>query len=312
MCFGENHRQVPPWAVSRWREAVAGSRTRLRACPGAVSLCLWQGEDAVRRIRFCVVPVLATLLALPLGAVAAEADKAAEAFDAVYGADLKRIKATPDPRDDLDLATRLFAAAKEATGQPEFLTVLCGKAHELASAHPNGYPTAIAAMELLGASVPGKRVWCAERVAEVRQWQFDVEFTRTGGYDNIVFLIPVAASEAGISLNAFTDTAAFEATHGQGEPKENRVKIGKLQNDRKYSAHVQVLVRGDDAQVTVSLDGKRVLGWTGPHAALTMSPDWSLPRRQGLGMGTWCSNVVFHTAKLKMLSGKAKLLGPKR
>jgi hypothetical protein len=29
-------------------------------------------------------------------------------------------------------------------------------------------------------------------------------------------------------------------------------------------------------------------------------------------MGTWCSNVVFHTAKLKMLSGKAKLLGPNR
>jgi hypothetical protein len=97
-------------------QAAAGSRTRLRACPGAVSLCLWQGEDAVRRIIFCVVPVLASLLVLPLGATGAEANQAAEAFDSVYGADLKRIKATPDPRDDLDLATRLFAAAKEATG----------------------------------------------------------------------------------------------------------------------------------------------------------------------------------------------------
>ncbi len=535
-------------------------------------------EDAVRQPRRFVVPVLASLMLFPPGAVAADADKEAEAFESVYGADLKRVKATSDFRDDLDLATRLFAAAKEATGQPEFLTILCGKAHELASVHPNGYPTAVAAMELMGASVPGKRVWCAERVVEIRQlqfdavrtgdratpgedlvtalldlvdlksgapaegaalcrraeivarsiksdrladidtrqralasalktlreadslkalleknpqnvpvreklvrlclvdldnpveaakyvegvadeslvkyvpaaakglestpelaskelgqwystlaegapggaktamytrakayyerflelhttddldrttaslvhkkiaaelarlggppgpavasadtaiapgrtvdvipsvdpqkdavkgrwkmqdggllvesneaaqrialpvviagsYEFDVEFTRTGGSDNIVFLIPVAASEAGISLNAFTDTAAFETTHGQGEPKETKVKVGKLQNGRKYSAHVQVLVRGDDAQVTVSLDGKRVLGWTGPHAALTRSPDWSLPRRQGLGMGTWCSNVVFHTAKLKMLSGTAKLLGPKR
>ena len=532
----------------------------------------------MRRSRFCVAAVLASLLVLPLGAVAAEADKAAEAFDAVYGADWKRIKATPDSRDDLELATRLFAAAKEATGQPEFLAVLCIKAYELAGAHPNGCPTAIAAMDLLGASVPGKRVWCAERVVEIRQrqfdavrtgdratpgeelitallglvdlksdtpaegvalcrkaeivartiksdrlaeidarqkalaitlkavreadacralleknpqnvplrdrlvrlylvdldnpveaakyvegvadqslakyaaaaakgleatpelaskelgqwyaalaegapagakaamyarakayyerflelhpaedldratvamvlkkvsaelailtappgtvgaatdiiiepgkavdvlksvdpqkdavkgrwkmqeggllvesnetaqrlalpvvvggsYEFDVEFTRTGGHDNVVFLIPVAASEAGISLNAFTDTAAFEATHGQGEPKEVKVKLGKLQNDRKYSVRVQVLIRGDDAQVTVSLDGKRVLGWTGPHAALTRPGDWGLPRHQGLGIGTWCSNVVFHTAKLKMLSGKAKLLGPKR
>ena len=529
----------------------------------------------MRRTILCVVAVL---LVLPLGAPAAEADKATEAFEAVYGADWKRVKATPDFKDDLELATRLFAAAKETTGQPEFLAVLCTKASELAGVHPNGCPTAVAAMELLGASVPARRVWCAERVLEIRQrqfdavrtgdratpgeelitalmglvdlksgapaegaalcrkaeivartiksdrladidarqkalaialkaareadslkalleknpqnapvrdrlvrlclvdldnpveaakyvegladqslakyvaaaakglesapelaskelgqwyaalaegataaakaamyarakayyerflelhpaedldrttvamvlkkvsaelailsappgtvgaatdiiiepgkavdvlksvdpqkdavkgrwkmqdggllvesneaaqrlalpvvvagsYEFDVEFTRTGGHDNIVFLIPVAASDAGISLNAFTDTAAFETTHGQGEPKETKVKIGNLQNGRKYSAHVQVLVRGDDAQVTVSLDGKRVLGWTGPHVALTMSPDWSLPRRQCLGMGTWCSNVVFHTAKLKMLSGKAKLLGPKR
>jgi len=534
----------------------------------------------VRRTRFCVVPVLVSLFVLPLGAIGADADKAAEAFDSVYGADLKRVKATPDFRDDLELATRLLAAAKEAAGQPEFLTILCGKAHELAIAHPNGYPTAIVAMELLGASVPGKRVWCAERVVELRQWQFDavrtgdrgtpgeelitalldladlksgapaegaalcrraetvartiksdrladidmrqkalavalktlreadglkalleknpqngqvreklvrlclvdqdnpaeaakyvegvadpslakyvpaaakgvettpelaskelgewygslaegapagakaamyarakayyerflelhtaedldrttaslmhkkiaaecarlsappgtvgaatdtliapgkavevlkfvdpqkdavkgqwkmqdgglrvesnesaqrvalpvlvagsyefdVEFTRTGGFDNIVFMIPVATSEALVSLNAFMDTALFESTHGQGEPKETKVKVGKLQNNRKYSARVQVLVRGDSAQVTISLDGKRVLGWTGPHAALTRPGEWwgGLPRRQGLGMGTWCSNVTFHSAKLKMLSGNAKLLGPTR
>jgi hypothetical protein len=34
-----------------------------------------------------VAAVLASLLVRPLGALAAEADKAAEAFDAVYGAD---------------------------------------------------------------------------------------------------------------------------------------------------------------------------------------------------------------------------------
>jgi len=120
-----------------------------------------------------VVPVLASLLVLPLGAIAAEADKAAEAFESVYGADLKRVKATSDFRDDLDLATRLFAAAKEAMGQPEFLAILCGKASELASVHPDGYPTALAAMELLPTGIPDKGVWCAERVVEIRQRQFD-------------------------------------------------------------------------------------------------------------------------------------------
>jgi hypothetical protein len=145
-------------------------------------------------------------------------------------------------------------------------------------------------------------------------YEFDVEFTRTGGFDNIVFMIPVATSEALVSLNAFMDTALFESTHGQGEPREAKVKLGKLENNRRYSARIQVLVRGDDAQVTISLDGKRVLGWTGPHAALTRPGEWwgGLPRRQCLGMGAWCSNVTFHTARLKMLSGKAKLLGANR
>ena len=534
----------------------------------------------MRQLRCFVVPVLALLMVLPLGAIAAEADKVAEAFESVYGTDLKRAKASSDFRDDLDLATRLLAAAREATGQPEFLAVLCGKAFELASVHPDGYPTALAAMELLPTGVPDKGVWCAERVVEIRQrqfdaarptnratagdelitallaladlksaagapaegtalcrkaetvarairsdrladidarqkalanalktlreaeslkalleknpqngpvreklvrfclvdldnpteaakyvegvadeslakyaaaaakgveatpevaskelgqwycalaegapaaakaamvarakayyerflelhtvedldratatlilkkvtaelaslseapglavasgettiapgkavdilkavdikkdavrgrwkvqdggllvqsnepaqrialpvmvagsYEFDVEFTRTGGSDNIIFMVPVAESEALVSLNAFMDTAVFETNHGQGEPKEVRTKVGKLQNNRKYGVRIQVLVRGDEAQVTVILDGKRLLGWTGPHAALTRAGDWELSRRQCLGMGTWTSNVLFHAARLKMLSGKAKLLGPNR
>jgi hypothetical protein len=95
---------------------------------------------------------------------------------------------------------------------------------------------------LVESNEPAQRI--ALPVVVAGSYEFDVEFTRTGGYDNIVFLIPVAASEAGISLNAFTDTAVFEVTHGQGEPKDSRVKLGNLQNGRKYSARIQVLVRG--------------------------------------------------------------------
>ncbi|MBE3133779.1 MAG: hypothetical protein IMZ55_09910, partial [Acidobacteria bacterium] len=477
----------------------------------------------MRQTRCFVVPILALLMVLPLGASAAEADKVAEAFESVYGTDLKRVKASSDVKDDLDLATRLLAAAREATGQPEFLAILCGKAFELASVHPDGYPTALAAMELLPTGVPAKKVWCAERVVEIRQrqfdaarpadratagdelitallaladlklaagapaegtalyrkaetvaraiksdrladidarqkvlantlkagrdgdslkallekspqngpvreklvrfclvdldnpteaakyvegvadkslakyvpaaakgveatpevaskelaewyctlaegapagakaamvarakayyerflelhtvedldrttatlilkkvtaelasltgssgtmgasgdttiapgkavdilkavdikkdavkgqwkvqdggllvqsrqpaqrialpvtvagsYEFDVEFTRTGGDDNILFMVPVAESEALVSLNTFMDTALFETNHGQGEPKEVRTKVGKLQNNRKYGVRIQVLVRGDEAQVTVTLDG---------------------------------------------------------
>lgn len=105
---------------------------------------------------------------------AAEAQDAAAIFESLYGADLKRVKATPDPRDDLELAKRLLDATREAAGVPDFLALLCDRAYELAAASPEGYPTALAAMETESARLPVKAVACGERIVEVRQRQLDV------------------------------------------------------------------------------------------------------------------------------------------
>lgn len=128
-----------------------------------------------------------------------EADKAAEAFNALYGQDLKRAKATRDAADDLELATRLLAAAKEATRQPEFLGVLCEKAFELASAHPDGHPTAMKAMETLATAVPAKVTWCAEQVVKLLQKQFTAargDDRAKAGEELIVALLALADLKA--------------------------------------------------------------------------------------------------------------------
>ena len=107
---------------------------------------------------------------------AAEADararQAAEAFESLYGQDLERVRGTSEAADDVALAKRLLAAAREATGTPALLAVLCENAYDLAAAHPDGYATAVEAAEYLASQVPEKAVACAERVAEVRQKQF--------------------------------------------------------------------------------------------------------------------------------------------
>jgi tetratricopeptide (TPR) repeat protein len=121
--------------------------------------------------------VLAILVFLTPAVRAANAEKAAEAaaaFESLYGADLKRVRATRDPKDDLELATRLLAAARQAAGQPEFLAVLCENACDLALASPDGYATAAEAVQLEAATVPEKALACADRLVEVRQRQFDV------------------------------------------------------------------------------------------------------------------------------------------
>ncbi|MBE3070477.1 MAG: hypothetical protein IMZ66_09615 [Planctomycetes bacterium] len=124
--------------------------------------------SACRLLIGCVV-----LAAIGAAARGAPADKATEVFESLYGADVKRVRATRDGKDDVELATRLLAAAREVSNQPEFLAVLCETACDLAAAYPDGYGKAIDAMELLALEVPAKAAECAARVIEVRQKQFD-------------------------------------------------------------------------------------------------------------------------------------------
>jgi hypothetical protein len=181
-------------------------------------------------MRYAYVAVLAALMVLPPGTIAAEGDKATEAFDAVYGADLKRVKATPDAKDDLDLASRLLAAAaKGIESTPE----------------------------------PASK--------ELGQW-----------YRTLAEGAPPAAKAA-----MYARSKAY------------------------HEKFLELHTAEDLDRTTVALVLKKI---SAELTTLTRPGEWwgGLPRRQCLGVGTWCSNVVFHTARLKMLSGKAKLLGATR
>jgi len=107
-----------------------------------------------------------------VGVRAAEADKAVQDFESLYGRDMARVANTRDTKDDVELAARLLAAAKKAADQPPLLAVLCEKAYDLAAVHPDGYETALDAMDVLKTEVPAKAGECAEREVAVLQKQF--------------------------------------------------------------------------------------------------------------------------------------------
>jgi len=116
------------------------------------------------------------IAAASAGAEADEADaqarEAAEALERLYGKDVERVRSTREPDDDVALAKRLLATAREATGTPALLAVLCEKACDLAAGHAGGWATTVEAAEFLAAQVPAKAAACAERVAEVRRKQY--------------------------------------------------------------------------------------------------------------------------------------------
>ena len=104
-----------------------------------------------------------------LSTIPALADEAADTFNQLYGEDLKRVAATRSADDDLVLAKQLLDAAEKVTHQTAFLTLLCEEAHELAIKDPEGYPTAKAALELLAANVPEKKLESLQKVAAMCQ-----------------------------------------------------------------------------------------------------------------------------------------------
>ena len=100
------------------------------------------------------------------GAADAEAER--QAFESLFGKDIKAAKATRDVRDDLDLAGRLLTAAK-ADSRPEFIALTTGAAYDLAAGLPQGAPTAAEAMRVLAAKVPASRSRARDRLLDLYQ-----------------------------------------------------------------------------------------------------------------------------------------------
>jgi len=75
------------------------------------------------------------MFSLPVSAADSETQKKAQdVFDSLYGAGVKRVRATKDTADDAALAAKILEAARTVEAQPEFLAILCTNACELAAA----------------------------------------------------------------------------------------------------------------------------------------------------------------------------------
>jgi len=123
-----------------------------------------------------------------------DGEKAAETFNALFGADLARVRKTGDARDDAALAARLLETAKKATDQVAFLALVCETVANLGLAHPDGYAAAAQAMELLARSVPEKAAACRERLIEICRKRFDAargDERRAAGEALLDSLLPV-------------------------------------------------------------------------------------------------------------------------
>ena len=114
---------------------------------------------------------VATTLILLAVCVPSPADEAEDAFKSLYGTDYEKVRGSRDKADDVALAAKLLETAAAEGIQPPLATVLCEKALELGSAHPDGYDTAIDAADRLAEVAPAKRATAYAALVDVREKQ---------------------------------------------------------------------------------------------------------------------------------------------
>lgn len=110
--------------------------------------------------RRLLIIAAAVLVATSLGAGSGSSlngrRAAAGSFDALFGAEARRVAATRDPADDVAFARRLLDAAVEMGDDPAAQALLCERAADFALADPTGYLLAVQAMEFLGKVQPAR------------------------------------------------------------------------------------------------------------------------------------------------------------
>jgi hypothetical protein len=140
------------------------------------------------------------------------------------------------------------------------------------------------------------------------RYELELKVTRTGGAEAIVAIIPVGRSGADIVLGGWHNTTSgIELINDVGAAKnDTSVNPSGLDEGRLYTVRVRVSAVGDQASISVALDGKPLTRWAGPQSALALAERWGLPNAKCLGLGVGGrTSFAFKSARLRMLSGKA-------
>ncbi len=80
-----------------------------------------------------------------------------EEFDRIYGVEAKQVSTAKDKRVSAQFAKTLVTDAKAVSDDKPFLVLLCSKAYDFGSLHPDGYAAAIEAMDVLQKASPEAR-----------------------------------------------------------------------------------------------------------------------------------------------------------
>lgn len=144
-------------------------------------------------------------------------------------------------------------------------------------------------------------------------YRFTVKFKRPADGGGPILCLPVGDRHVNFALDAYSGQfTALEAVDGAyvnfpNNPTQIRGK--HVVTNQSHTLEAVVLMQSEMATIRVSLDGNRLVDWTGNPNRFTLHPAWRLSDDRQLGLRSW-QVFEFESAQLKMLTGQANPIRP--
>lgn len=141
-------------------------------------------------------------------------------------------------------------------------------------------------------------------------YELQVGFKRTDGDNTIIVNLPAGRHAVALLVSRMHGECAGLGLIDKINAGSNstKVKTGVLLNKKLHTIAVKVALSGQNAHITVKLNNKQIIDWTGKQSALSVSGGWSLPGPAALGLAANEITLVVQTLKLRALPSQVTRL----
>lgn len=136
-------------------------------------------------------------------------------------------------------------------------------------------------------------------------YDLEIVFERLVGNDVTSAFIPVGGHRCMLVL---LPKSGLDKIDGKRWDNNESTRRFEPQTGRRYKVAISVTNEGPTSSITVAVNDKPFLAWQGAASSLEENGDWRMPPPMTVGLGSANTQHVFHSIRLQMHSGQAKLL----
>lgn len=151
-----------------------------------------------------------------------------------------------------------------------------------------------------GEELNGKaREWARIAILESapREYDFEVEFTRTSGEHSVALIFPAGDGDATFELDAWgKQLSGLQLINGEDlRSQQTGVASFGLKNGQRYTARLEVR----QFEIRAFLDDTLVTTYQGDGANLRPLDGWKLPAPSQLGIGAFNADITIHHVRIR-------------